>query len=146
MRKKIIPVLTIASLCFATSCGYDKTGTTTEVINSNADESVNPLHIRGYGNREPDLDSGRPAPKPNQYYAFSTTNLPPEVRQELDGQVAVEMVQTYYDPERQLSDLDVKYNRQTASRPAANVQESGTDVGDTTEVGAATVPVGSLPD
>ncbi|MDX5438110.1 MAG: hypothetical protein LPK03_12990 [Pontibacter sp.] len=114
MSKKLIPILTIATLCFTASCGYDKTGTSTEVADSNEDETVNPAHIRGYGDREPGM--GGPAdPQPNQYYAFNITNLPSDVRNELEGKVAVEMVQTYYDPERQLSDLEQKYNRPGAA-------------------------------
>lgn len=158
MRKKIAPILGIATLLFTTtSCdleflGTEDTGTTTEVPDSNEDADVNPMHIRGYGNREPFPAGGRPAPAPSQYYAFSIEDMPPEIRQELDGKVAVEIVQTYYTPEKQLSDLAVKYGRQGVLSP---VPASATDTAaspptDTTgmEEGprSTTVPVGSVPD
>lgn len=131
MSNKLLPALAIMALCFASSCGYDKTGTTTEVINANADEDVNPAHIRGYGDREADMKNPG-APSPNQYYAFSTASLSAEQRRELDGKVAVEMVKTYYDPEMQLSDLAVKYNRQSNTKPAAPQPAAAPDTASST--------------
>lgn len=122
MNKILIPVASAAILLFATSCSYDKTGTSFEVTDANEDENVNPAHIRGYGDREPGAD-GKADPKPNQYYAFSTRTVPAETRQQLEGNVAVEMVTVYYSPSRQLSDLAEQYsspgNQGGATSPAA---------------------------
>ncbi|RIJ43051.1 hypothetical protein [Pontibacter oryzae] len=136
MSNKFLPALAVMALCFASSCGYDKTGTTTEVINANADEDVNPVHIRGYGDREADMKNPG-APSPDQYYAFSTASLSAEQRRELDGKVAVEMVKAYYDPEMQLSDLAVKYSRQSNTKPAAPQPAAATD---TAASSSATTP------
>ncbi|AKD02253.1 hypothetical protein POKO110462_07525 [Pontibacter korlensis] len=125
MSKKFFPVAAIALLFFATSCGEDSKGTSTEVVNSNQDELVNPRHIRGYGNREPGT-RGPADPPPYQYYAFSTRSLPASARQELEGRVAVEMVTTYYLEGSQLSDLARQYN---ATSNSATEKPEDTDVG-----------------
>ncbi|GHA75071.1 hypothetical protein [Pontibacter akesuensis] len=116
MRKVILPAFAIATLFLTTSC-YEEIsgfGTTTETQDSNDDEEVNPLHIRGYGDREPGTGGPR-APQPNQYYAFSTTGLESATRRELENSVAIEMVKVYYDPDMQLSDLDKRYNKPGAT-------------------------------
>ncbi|TPE44082.1 hypothetical protein [Pontibacter mangrovi] len=137
MNKRIIPLLAFATMLAASSCSYDKTGTSFEVVNANEDEAVNPNNIRGYGNREPDMGDVN-GPKPSDYYAFSINDVPADMRQQLEGNVAVEMVRTYYSPDRQLSDLYEQYNpsgkqsqpSESPAAPASN-NNSGNSSGDT---------------
>ncbi|GAB3821847.1 hypothetical protein [Pontibacter rugosus] len=110
MRKLFFPAFAIATLFLATSCGQDGSGSSTELENANGDETVNPAHIRGYGDREPGRGGAR-EPQPNQYYSFSTTGLEAGARRELEGNVAIEMVKVYYDVDDQLSTLNRRYNR-----------------------------------
>ncbi|MCX2739560.1 hypothetical protein [Pontibacter anaerobius] len=132
MNKRFFPIAAVAVLLSVSSCSYDKTGTSFEVVDANEDESVNPAHIRGYGNREPGTTAPG-GPKPNQYYAFNITTLPTATRQQLEGKVAVEMVTAYYAPNRQLSDLAEQYNPSAAGSQkdtTASPAPSGTTSGD----------------
>lgn len=138
MKKAIVPVLALATVLFASSCGQDKRGSTTELVEANNDEEVNPRHIRGYGDREPGT-TGSAAPKPSSYYSFSINDLPADKRLELQGNVAVEMVQTYYDPDKQLSDLYRKYKNQPAAAIQANT-DTAASATDTTAT-STTVPL-----
>lgn len=110
MKKIFYSLFALSTLLFtATSCSEDR-GTTTEVEDSNEDESVNPDHIRGYGDAEP---GGTPPadPVPGQMYGFDRDKLNDQVRADLgvDEDVAAEMVRVYYDRDRQLSEMELLY-------------------------------------
>ena len=107
MKKILYPLLALSTLLFAaTSCSEDR-GTTTEVVESNDDENVDPDHIRGYGDAEP---GGLPPADPaaGQMYGFDIDKLGGEMKTDLgiNDDVAAEMVRVYYDRSRQLSELE----------------------------------------
>ncbi|WP_161890191.1 hypothetical protein [Pontibacter russatus] len=107
MKKILYPLLAFSTLLFtATSCSEDR-GTTTEVAESNDDESVDPDHIRGYGDAEP---GGTPPADPvaGQMYGFDIDKLSGEMKTDLgiNDDIAAEMVRVYYDRNRQLSELE----------------------------------------
>lgn len=108
MNKILFPVAAAAILLSATSCSYDKTGTSFEVVDANEDESVNPAHIRGYHTEAPGM-GGFPG-TPNKYYPLSTRTLPADVRQQVEGNLAVRMVTVYYSPSTTLVDLAEELN------------------------------------
>ncbi|WP_276499006.1 hypothetical protein [Pontibacter litorisediminis] len=124
MNRIVTPVAAAAVLLLTTSCGEDTLGTSFEVTDANYDESVNPAHIRGYHTEEPDM-GGAPF-KPNQYYPFSTRILPPDLRQQLEGNIAVRMVTIYYSPDGSLRDLAEEYN---PSGAMGNTPNSPADTG-----------------
>lgn len=107
MKKILYSIFALSTLLFtATSCTED-TGTTTEVVDSNEDENVDPSHIRGYGDREP---GGLPpsSPEADQMYGFSTEELSNRLTTDLgvDTVLATQMVRVYYDRSRQLSEME----------------------------------------
>lgn len=107
MRKIFYSLFVLSTLLFtATSCSEDR-GTTTEVEESNDDESVNPNHIRGYGDAEP---GGLPPADPlaGRMYGFDRDRLSADIKADLgvNDDVAAEMVRVYYDRSRQLSELE----------------------------------------
>lgn len=106
MKKILYSIFALSTILFtATSCTED-TGTTTEVEDSNADENVDPSHIRGYGDREP---GGTPpsSPEADQMYGFSTEELNNQLVTDLgvDANLASEIVRVYYDRSAQLSEM-----------------------------------------
>lgn len=121
MKKIFYSIFALSTLLFAsTSCTEDR-GTTTEVVDSNEDESVNPDHIRGYGDAEP--GGTAPAdPAAGQMYGFDRDKFSQQVTTDLglEGNLATEMVQVYYDRSRQLSELE--------QRLQANADGAGADI------------------
>lgn len=121
MKKILYSLFALSTLLFtATSCTEDR-GTTTEVEESNDDESVNPNHIRGYGDAEP--GGTQPAdPEAGQMYGFDIDKLSGEMKADLgvDDDIAAEMVRVYYDRSRQLSELE--------QRVQANADGAGADM------------------
>ncbi|MHA6246957.1 hypothetical protein ACXYMU_03400 [Pontibacter sp. CAU 1760] len=112
MKKIFCSLFAVSALLFTASCSEDR-GTTTEVVDSNEDENVNPNHIRGYGDAEP--GGVAPAdPEAGQMYGFSTEELSTAITTDLgvDADVATKMVQVYYDRDRQLSEMEAAVREQ----------------------------------
>lgn len=125
MKKILYSIFALSTLLFtATSCTED-TGTTTEVADANADENVNPNHIRGYGDREP---GGMPpsSPEADQMYGFNTEEFSQQVSSDLDleGEVADEMVRVYYDRGRQLSELEQRFQSNATTRSGGQAADN----------------------
>jgi hypothetical protein len=133
MKKILYSIFAVSTLLFATtSCTEDK-GTSTEVQNANADEDVDPNHIRGYGDAEP---GGAPpsSPEAGQMYGFDRDNFSQQMTTDLgvDETVATEMVKVYYDRNRQLSEMEQRYQMSETTRTggqAANSANTGTAAG-----------------
>ena len=133
MKKTLYTLFAISALLFtATSCSEDR-GTTTEVEESNEDESVNPDHIRGYGDAEP---GGAPPADPvaGQMYGFDRDKFSEQVTTDLGvaGDVATEMVQVYYDRNRQLSELEQRLQG-NADGAEANMETERKRIDDETD-------------
>lgn len=125
MKKIFYSFFALSALLFsATSCTEDR-GTTTEVVDSNEDESVNPDHIRGYGDAEP---GGMPpsSPEADQMYGFDRDKFSQQVTTDLglEGNVATEIVQVYYDRNRQLSELEERFQANATSRSGGQAADS----------------------
>ncbi len=123
MKKILYPVLALSTLLFTvTSCSEDR-GTTTEVVDSNEDENVDPSHIRGYGDAEPG-GVAPAAPEAGQMYGFDREGFSQQVAADLglEGEVATRMVEVYYDRNRQLSEMEQRFQQ------AANNQEQKTQL------------------
>ena len=116
MKKTLYTILAAGTLLFTASCSEDR-GTTTEVVSANEDERVNPKHIRGYGDREPGgVDSI--AEKGGQMYSFDVERLSREMRNDmqLNDVLATEIVEVYYNRDRQLSEMMQRYQLSDTAR------------------------------
>ena len=131
MKKIFYSIFALSVLLFSsTSCTEDR-GTTTEVADSNEDESVNPDHIRGYGDAEP--GGTAPAdPAAGQMYGFDRDKFSQQVTADLglEGNLATEMVQVYYDRNRQLSELEQRLQTNAAG---ANMEAERKRIDDETD-------------
>ena len=128
MKKTLYTIFALSFFLFATTSCNEDTGTTTEVVNDNADVEVNPNHIRGYGDREP---GGLPpaAPEADQMYGFSTEELRDQFTTDIgvDAAVATEMVEVYYDRSRQLSEMQRILREKGVQENQADPQRINTD-------------------
>ncbi|MCJ8167296.1 hypothetical protein MKJ04_20820 [Pontibacter sp. E15-1] len=116
MKKILYSAFALSALLFAaTSCSEDR-GTTTEVVDSNENENVDPSHIRGYGDAEPG-GTAPAAPEAGQMYGFDRDAFSQQVNADmgLEGEVATQMVQVYYDRNRQLSEMEQRYQQAAAN-------------------------------
>ncbi len=120
MKKTLYTILTVSTIFFAVSCGEDR-GTTTEVKSANEDENVNPKHIRGYGDREPGgIDSINQ--RGGQMYSFDVDRLSREMATDLQlsSDLATEIVEVYYNRDRQLSEMMKRYQLSDKVRMAGD--------------------------
>lgn len=118
MKRILYSIFALSTFLFtATSC-EDKGTSTDNVIESVDDESVDPSHIRGYGDREA---GGLPpaAPEADQMYGFQAEELSSQIVGDLgvDEEVATAMVKVYYDRNRQLSEMQRLLEVRGQARP-----------------------------
>ncbi|WP_439880287.1 hypothetical protein ACSX1A_14115 [Pontibacter sp. MBLB2868] len=124
MKRLFYSIFALSTMLFmASSCSEDR-GTTTEVASSNEDENVNPNNLRGYGDREP---GGAPPanPEAGQMYGFEVDKYSDAFAKDLnlDADLATEMVKIYYDRNRQLSELEQRYQYSETSRMGGQAAE-----------------------
>ena len=134
MKKLLYPILALSPVLFlTTSCSEDR-GTTTEVVSANEDEDVNPDNIRGYGDAEP---GGAPpsSPEAGQMYGFEADRYSTEFTNDLnlEGDLATEMVKIYYDRDRQLSELEQRYQYSDTARMGGKTDEAAANTKPLTE-------------
>ncbi|MFD2514618.1 hypothetical protein ACFSRY_12145 [Pontibacter locisalis] len=134
MKKILYPIFALSTVLFLTTSCAEDTGTSTEVEYANEDESVNPNHIRGYGDREP---GGAPpsSPEADQMYGFEVDRYSGEFVSDLglDEDLATEMVKIYYDRSRQLSELEQRYQYTDTARMGGQTDEAATNTQPLTE-------------
>lgn len=125
MKRLLYSIFALSTTLFlTTSCAEDK-GTSTEVVSANEDESVNPQHIRGYGDREPG-GAAPSSPEAGQMYGFEADRYSTEFASDLnlEEDLATEMVKIYYDRDRQLSELEQRYQYSETARMGGKTDEA----------------------
>ncbi|WP_347158347.1 hypothetical protein [Pontibacter chitinilyticus] len=106
MKKILYSIFAISTIFLATSCNQEDRGTTTEIASANDDESVDPDHIRGYGNNPSDA-GGDMEGSPAALYRERSENVAATMSSDLglDKQTQDSVRQIIYDQQQQLGQL-----------------------------------------